>query len=237
VGAHLDSVTEGPGINDNGSGSASILETARQMASLKIKPANRVRFAFWGAEEFGLLGAEYYAAHLSTRDLKDIALNLNFDMVASPNFVRFVYDGDGSGTGTGTKGPNGSGVIEGIFNDYFSTQGLATAPTAFDGRSDYGPFIDRGIPAGGLFTGAEGVKTAAEAAVYGGTAGVAYDQCYHKACDDITNVNTTALDQMSDAIADSILQFAMTTSAVNGTSKASSKATATTDYSGNHLRK
>jgi len=235
VGAHLDSVTEGPGINDNGSGSAAILETAKQMTKLGITPVNRVRFAWWGGEEFGLLGSEYYVSHLGSTELKNIALNLNFDMVASPNFVRFVYDGDGSATGT--KGPNGSGNIEKVFTDYFTTQGLPTAATAFDGRSDYGPFIDRGIPAGGLFTGAEGIKTAAEAAVYGGTAGAPYDACYHQLCDDITNLNRTALDQMSDGIADATLQFAMTSSSVSGTSKASATATASTDYAGTLLRK
>jgi Zn-dependent M28 family amino/carboxypeptidase len=233
VGGHLDSVEAGPGINDNGSGSASILEIAKQMQAAGTKPVNKVRFAWWGGEEFGLLGAEHYVSTLSRTELKTIMLNLNFDMVASPNFVRFVYDGDGSGTGT--KGPNGSGVIEKVFTDYFSAQGLATAPTAFDGRSDYGPFIDRGIPAGGLFTGAEGIKTPEQAAVYGGVAGVAYDHCYHSACDTTSNINATALDQMSDAIAHAVLQFAMTTSAVNGTDKASDKArAATAEFVGSH---
>ena len=106
-----------------------------------------------------------------------------------------------------------------MFLDYFASQGLATEPTEFDGRSDYFGFINNGIPAGGLFTGAEGIKTADEAAIYGGTAGVAYDPCYHAACDDIDNLSNTALDQMSDAIAHSTLTFAMTTSAVNGTAK------------------
>jgi len=235
VGGHLDSVTEGPGINDNGSGSATILETAKQMARLGVKPVNRVRFAWWGGEEFGLLGAEHYVSDLPTSELKNIALNLNFDMIASPNFVRFVYDGDGSATAA--AGPNGSGNIEKVFAAYFATQGLPTEPTAFDGRSDYGPFIDRGIPAGGLFTGAEGVKTAQQAAIYGGTAGVAYDHCYHQLCDDISNLNNTAQDQMSDALADATLQFAMTTSSVNGTSKASTQATASTEYLGTSLRK
>jgi Zn-dependent M28 family amino/carboxypeptidase len=232
VGAHLDSVPEGPGINDNGSGSAAILEVAEQLQKLRVQPTNRVRFAWWGAEEFGLLGSEYYVSHLSKTELKNIDSNLNFDMVASPNFVRFVYDGDGSGTGT--KGPTGSANIEKVFNDYFASQGLATDPTAFDGRSDYGPFIDRGIPAGGLFTGAEGIKTARQAAVYGGTAGAPYDPCYHQPCDTITNINSTALDQMSDGIADATLQFAMTTSSVSGTSRSSSQAT---EFAGSHLRK
>ena len=104
-------------------------------------------------------------------------------MLGSPNYVRFVYDGDGSATPD--AGPNGSATIEDIFLDYFAKVGLATEPTAFDGRSDYGPFIAVGIPAGGLFSGAEEIKTAEEAAIYGGTAGVAYDPCYHQACDDL----------------------------------------------------
>ncbi len=100
VGAHLDSVTDGPGMNDNGSGSAMDLEIAKQMQALGVKPTNKVRFAWWGGEEFGLLGAEHYVSTLPKAELKNIAVNLNFDMVASPNFVRFVYDGDGSATGT-----------------------------------------------------------------------------------------------------------------------------------------
>jgi Zn-dependent M28 family amino/carboxypeptidase len=217
VGAHLDSVAEGPGINDNGSGSSAILETALQMAELGIEPTNRVRFAFWGGEEDGLIGSEYYVSQLDARAIKNHAVNLNFDMVGSPNFVRFVYDGDGSAFGV--TGPNGSARVEQVFLDYFASQGLATAPTEFDGRSDYFAFINNGIPAGGLFTGAEGIKTADEAAVYGGTAGIAYDPCYHQACDTTNNLSDDALDQMSDAIAHSTLTFAETTSAVNGTAQ------------------
>ncbi len=219
VGAHLDSVAEGPGINDNGSGSATILEIAEQMDELNISPRNKIRFAFWGAEESGLLGSEFYVSQLSTRDIKNIAVNLNFDMVGSPNFVRFVYDGDGSATPD--AGPNGSGVIEDVFLAYFGT--TATEPTAFDGRSDYGPFIAVGIPAGGLFTGAEGIKTAEQATIYGGAAGEAYDPCYHQACDTFDNNNNLALDQMSDATAHAVLTFAQTTSAVSGTDKSSAK--------------
>jgi Zn-dependent M28 family amino/carboxypeptidase len=221
VGAHLDSVPEGPGINDNGSGSATILEVAEAMADLGVAPRNQVRFAWWGAEEYGLLGSEHYVSQLTAREIKDIAVNLNLDMVGSPNFVRFVYDGDGSATPD--AGPNGSGVVEDVFLDYFGAAGLATAPTAFDGRSDYGPFIEVGIPAGGLFTGAEDLKTVEEAAIFGGTAGIAHDPCYHAACDTVANVSETALDQMSDAAAHAVLTFAMTTSAVPGTDKGNAK--------------
>ncbi len=227
VGAHLDSVAEGPGIQDNGSGSAAILEIALQMAELEINPRNQVRFAWWGAEESGLVGSEFYVSQLSKREIKDIALNLNFDMIGSPNFVRFVYDGDGSATDP--AGPNGSGVIEDVFTDYFDSQGLAHEPTAFSGRSDYGPFIAVGIPAGGLFTGAEGIKTEQQVAIYGGTAGDQYDPCYHLACDTFDNISLEALDQMSDAAAHATLTFAMTTSAVNGTDKGNSNSTKTVE--------
>jgi Zn-dependent M28 family amino/carboxypeptidase len=201
VGAHLDSVAEGPGINDNGSGTSTILDIAEQMAKLDQKPRNRVRFAFWGAEEAGLVGSTAYVQQLvANGTIGQIEANLNFDMVGSPNFVRFVYDGDNS-TGEGSVGPAGSGEIEAMFNRYFRSQGLASDPTPFDGRSDYGEFILNGVPAGGLFSGAEGIKTAEQEAVYGGVAGLAYDPCYHQACDTFFNLDDTALDQMSDAAA------------------------------------
>ena len=214
VGAHLDSVAAGPGVQDNGSGSAAILEVGLQMAELGIEPRNKVRFAWWGAEESGLLGSEYYVANLSKREIKNIALNLNFDMIGSPNFVRFVYDGDGSDTPL--RGPAGSKNIEDVFVEYFESEGLASAPTAFSGRSDYGPFIAVGIPAGGLFTGAEGIKTDEQAVIYGGTAGDQYDPCYHLACDTFDNVSLEVLDQNADAVAASVLQYAMSTESING---------------------
>jgi len=210
VGAHLDSVVAGPGINDNGSGTSTILEIAVQMSKLKINPRQKVRFAFWGAEENNLLGSEHYVNNLSDANLNRIYANLNFDMLGSPNYVRFVYDGDGSDTPT--AGPPGSAQIEDIFTSYFDSQGLASEPTAFDGRSDYGPFIEAGIPAGGLFSGAEGVKTPEQAAVYGGTAGEPYDACYHEACDDITNLSTQALAELGDAAAHAVLTLARTRS-------------------------
>ncbi|HEX6391232.1 MAG TPA: M28 family metallopeptidase [Solirubrobacteraceae bacterium] len=220
AGAHLDSVSTGPGINDNGSGSGALLETAIQMS--KVKPRNKVRFAWWSAEESGLVGSTRWVASLSQAEGEKIALYLNFDMVGSPNFVRFVYDGDNS-TGTGTipagcveRCQSGSGVIESVFTGYFNSVSLPSEPTPFNGRSDYGPFIAANIPSGGLFTGAEQPKTAAQAAIYGGTAGIAYDPCYHAACDTYDNNSNTALDQMSDAIAHATITFAQSTEIVNG---------------------
>jgi Zn-dependent M28 family amino/carboxypeptidase len=214
LGAHLDSVTEGPGINDNGSGSSALLELALNMD--QIKPKNKIRFAWWSAEEFGLLGSEHYVAQLDQEQQLDIGLYLNFDMIASPNYFRGIYDGDNSdGVGAG-PGPVGSAAIEDVFEQHFAGKSLPYEGTDFTGRSDYGPFIAVGIPAGGLFTGAEGIKTAAQAARYGGTAGAPYDACYHEACDDLNNLNTDAFDTNADAIAHATAVFAFDTSAVNG---------------------
>lgn len=132
---------------------------------------------------------------------------LDFDMLASPNYVRFVYDGDASDNPELPPGPVGSDVIE-AFNRFFASRGLATLPSPFDGRSDYQAFIDNGIPAGGIFAGAEGIKTPEQAQIFGGTVGIAYDQCYHKACDTLANLNLQGLDEMSDAVADSVGYFA-----------------------------
>lgn len=251
VGAHLDSVDVGPGINDNGSGTAAILEIALQMSNLGFLDGasetgvrNKVRFAFWGAEELGLLGSEYYVNTLPDDEFELIMANLNFDMVGSPNFARFVYDGDGSASEQ--AGPQGSAFMEWLFVDYFQDLGLANEPTAFDGRSDYGPFIENGIPAGGLFTGAEGIKTEEQAGIYGGTAGEAYDACYHLECDTIENVSLQALGEMSDAAAYAVNVLAInrlptpnaTASARSAFTKSSSTATGITlDYDGNHLKR
>jgi Zn-dependent M28 family amino/carboxypeptidase len=209
VGAHLDSVPRGPGINDNGSGSATILEIAEVYAAQNREPRNKLRFMWYGAEEFGLLGSTAYVADLSQDERDQIMAMVNFDMVGSPNYVRFVYDGDNSAFPADppnvAAGPPGSAYLESLFVDYFNAVGLASDPTPFNGRSDYGPFIAVGIPAGGLFTGAEGIKTAAQAATYGGTAGAPYDPCYHLACDTFANNSNTGLDQMSDAAAHVIL--------------------------------
>ncbi|MBN6057529.1 M28 family peptidase [Nonomuraea sp. RK-328] len=201
TGAHLDSVTAGPGINDNGSGSASILETALEVSRQALQPAKHLRFAWWGAEELGLRGSQFYVNNLPAAERAKIKAYLNFDMVGSPNPGYFVYDGDNSdGVGSG-PGPAGSAELEQTLQAYFTSIGVPTRGTDFDGRSDYGPFISAGIPAGGTFTGAEGTKTSAQAQLWGGTAGQAFDSCYHRSCDTTANINDTALDRNADAIA------------------------------------
>lgn len=188
VGAHLDSVPEGPGINDNGSGSATVLEIALQLAELDAEPRNQVRFAFWGAEEIGLLGSRHYVEGLEEGEIEDISAYLNFDMTGSPNSVRSVYEGPDE--------------VEDIFGSYFEEQDIEVeTSSALDGRSDHGPFQDEGVPTGGLFSGAGGAKSEAQAEKFGGEAGAPYDECYHEGCDDVGNLNRRSLDQLSDAAA------------------------------------
>ncbi|MFC7385440.1 M28 family metallopeptidase [Sphaerisporangium rhizosphaerae] len=205
-GAHLDSVVAGPGINDNGSGSAAILEVASVLG--KIPTRNKLRFSFWSAEELGLLGSEHYVASLAPAELAKIKLYLNFDMVASPNYALKIYDGDDSDATGAPAGPAGSAEIEKLFEKYFDTLRQGHVGTDFDGRSDYGPFIEAGVPAGGLFTGAEGVKTTDEQAKFGGTAGQPYDSCYHQACDTVANINDKALALNTGAIATAAVVYA-----------------------------
>ncbi|MFE2263034.1 M28 family metallopeptidase [Streptomyces griseosporeus] len=191
AGAHLDSVTAGPGINDNGSGSAAILETALAVARTGYQPAKHLRFGWWGAEELGLVGSKYYVNNLPSTERAKLKGYLNFDMIASPNPGYFVYDDDPA--------------IEKTFKDYFAGLGIPTEiETEGDGRSDHAPFKNAGIPVGGLFTGADYTKTSAQAQKWGGTAGQAFDRCYHSSCDTTANIDDTALDRNSDAIAHAI---------------------------------
>ena len=170
AGAHLDSVLAGPGINDNGSGSAAVLETAIQMA--KLKTQNTVRFAWWGAEESGLVGSTNYVNGLSQAEKDRIALYLNFDMIGSPNYIQMVYDSDQSGFVAPVPVPAGSIAIEDLFESFYTLRNEPYDDAEFSGRSDYQAFINNGIAAGGLFTGAEVPKTAAQQAIWGGTAGL-----------------------------------------------------------------
>jgi len=198
VGSHLDSVPAGPGINDNGSGSSANLELALQLFYGKFAIKNKVRFCWWAAEEKGLLGSTYYVSQLNSTELATIALNLNFDMLGSPNFFRGVYNGYAA---EDVAIRNASGKIQTLFELYFDTYDITHETTPFTGRSDYGPFITHGIPAGGLFTGAEGMKSMEQRALYGGIANAAYDPCYHQACDSIPNINQQVLLEMSQAAA------------------------------------
>ena len=211
IGSHLDSVAAGPGINDNGSGSAAILDVALKIA--KIEPNNKVRFAWWGAEEHGLVGSRHYTANLTEKEVSQIALYLNFDMIGSKNFIYGIYDADGSKFDV--PGPKGSAAIEKLFHDYFAVNGNKTIEVEANGRSDYVGFAEKGIPFGGSFTGAEVAKTAEQVALFGGEEGVAYDACYHKDCDTMENINREALEMNHRMIMYAALTYARSTEDVD----------------------
>lgn len=195
AGAHLDSVPEGPGINDDGSGVAAVLETALRLGH-SPRVHNAVRFGFWGAEELGLIGSRNYVESLDLNGLKNIALYLNFDMLASPNPGYFTYDGDQS-LPMGERGqpvvPEGSAGIERMFVAYLKSAGKTAQDTAFDGRSDYDGFTLAGIPSGGLFSGAEAKMSAEQAKLWGGTADQPFDPNYHQKTDTLAHIDRTAL--------------------------------------------
>jgi Zn-dependent M28 family amino/carboxypeptidase len=221
AGAHLDSVAAGPGINDNGSGSAALLAIALKLGNnIKYTPQNTLRFAWWGAEESGLIGSTEYVFNpefgLTDEEYFALAAYLNFDMIGSPNAIYGVYDADESTFPAPVFVPPGSAALEDLFEAYYSINGIPYEDAVFSGRSDYQAFIDVGIPASGLFTGAEEIKTEEQAAIWGGTAGEPYDPCYHLACDTFHNVNAQALEINVDAIAYAIYNLAATTEAVNG---------------------
>ncbi|WP_405448813.1 M28 family metallopeptidase [Streptomyces erythrochromogenes] len=198
AGAHLDSVTSGAGINDNGSGSAAVLETALAVSRAGLQPTKHLRFGWWGAEELGLVGSKYYVNNLPTAERAKFAGYLNFDMIGSPNPGYFVYDDDPT--------------IEQTFKNYYAGIGVPTEiETEGDGRSDHASFKNVGIPVGGLFTGASNTKSSAQAQKWGGTAGQSFDRCYHSSCDNTANINDTALDRNADAVAYAIWNLGAST--------------------------
>ncbi|MGU3651912.1 M28 family metallopeptidase [Mycolicibacterium sp. A43C] len=219
LGAHLDSVPEGPGINDNGSGVAAVLETALQMGSAP-EIRNAVRFGFWGAEEVGLVGSDRYVSSLDADGLKDIALYLNFDMLGSPNPGYFTYDGNQSAPpaadGSVPRVPEGSAGIERMLVGYLDGAGKPARDTSFDGRSDYDAFTRAGIPSGGLFSGAEENMTAEQAELWGGRADEPFDPNYHKDTDTLDKIDTTSLEIQGRGVAYAAALYAQDIGGRNG---------------------
>jgi Zn-dependent M28 family amino/carboxypeptidase len=218
AGAHLDSVPEGPGIDDNGSGVAAVLETAVQLGN-SPSVHNAVRFGFWGAEELGLIGSRNYVESLDLDGLKGIALYLNFDMLASPNPGYFTYDGDQS-LPADARGqpvvPEGSAGIERTLAAYLKSAGKPPQDTSFDGRSDYDGFTLAGIPAGGLFSGAEAKKSAEQAKLWGGTAGEPFDPNYHQKTDTLDHIDRTSLGINGGGVAYAVALYAQDIGGRNG---------------------
>src|SRR5215510_6599837 len=194
VGAHLDSVPEGPGINDNGSGSAAVLEAALRLAQEPAENRGRMRFAFWGAEERGLIGSRHHVASLSEDERRQIAVYVNLDMVGSPNFARFVRSSSATPEGL-------AAVIRDALVADFRAHDLASEQRT-GGRygSDDASFSQKGIPTVGLYTGASAHKPESEAKLFGGEAGRPYDPCYHRACDTTANISREVLEQNTRAL-------------------------------------
>lgn len=205
AGAHLDSVPDGPGINDNGSGVAALLEIATRLGG-SPQVANAVRFGFWGSEEDNLNGSTSFVRGLSGTDRSDLMLYLNLDMLASPNAGYFVQGG--YGRRSSQTGPPGSAAVARVLADQLAVAGVTAEPATFDDASDYTAFVDAGVPSAGILTGDEDNKSAREAQTWGGQAGVAFDRCYHSACDRLDNLDRTALDRNIDAVAGTLMHFA-----------------------------
>ncbi|KAF5870732.1 putative aminopeptidase y protein [Botrytis fragariae] len=200
LGGHSDSVEAGPGINDDGTGTISLLEVATQLTNYKVN--NCVRFGWWAGEEEGLLGSDYYVSQLSDEENLKIRLFMDYDMMASPNYAYQVYNA------TDAANPDGSEALRNLYTKWYKSHQLNYTYIPFDGRSDYDAFIKNGIPGGGIATGAEGVKTAVEVEMFGGKAGDWYDPCYHQLCDDLSNLALDAWLINTQLIAHSVATYA-----------------------------
>ena len=225
--------TRAPASTTTAPASAMLLETAEQMHELGISPRNKVRFIFFSGEEQGLLGSDYYVSQLTKKQVQDISVMLDYDMLASGNYARFIYDGNGDEQGF--AGPNGSGVIEQVFKDFWDSQGLAYETIPFDGRSDYDAFtIGESRPAAS----SPGPRSSRQPSRSRSTAAPRvspFDPCYHQLCDTLANINEQGLLEHKDAAVHAILTFAQTTSSVNGTDKGSTTATKDWDWKGDKL--
>jgi Zn-dependent M28 family amino/carboxypeptidase len=219
VGAHLDGSRAGPGINDDGSGVAAVLETALQLGPL-APVNNAVRFVFWGADVDGRNGVLDYVFGMDRDQLNDIALYLNFTMLGSPNAGFFTDDGDQSGPpGPGVSPadvPEGSAGIERTLSGYLNLAGRRPADMPLDTRADYHPFMIAGVPVGGMTTGSSQPKTPVQARLWGGQAGVPFDPNFQSPRDTVDNINREALAVMGSGVGFAVGSYAESIGGVNG---------------------
>ena len=197
LGAHLDSVIDGPGINDNGSGVAALLEIARALGG--SRPGTTIRLAFWSGEELGLLGSVRYVTGLSAQDRAAILVYLNADMLASPNGFAGVYDE--------ADAPAGSTAVRDLISAAIGRAGGVPLMLDLGGSSDHLLFGRFGIPTGGVFSGAREPVTEAQAVAPGMTAGLPADPCYHRSCDDGSHLNLELGRLLAAALADVAVQL------------------------------
>lgn len=212
LGAHLDSVPEGPGINDNASGVAGVLTVAKGLANQEREVDNKVRIGIWGAEEVGLVGSTHYVESLSEEELGKITSYLNYDMIGSNNYAVSTLDanGDYRDIPEGVTVPEGSVELEELYTDYFESVDQPYIGAEFSGRSDYQAFMDAGIPVGGVNSGADEVKTEEEAKLFGGEVGKQLDTNYHKITDTLENVNVDSVNAIVASMANATYQLAYT---------------------------
>jgi Zn-dependent M28 family amino/carboxypeptidase len=210
VGAHIDGVAAGPGINDDGTGTAMNLTIAHALMKLGTPLKYKIRFGWFSGEEQGLFGSQFFVNELNTQQTANTLAMLDYDMIASTNWLPFVYtDCDRSVPNNTCPPPNTEGVLGGHHIDYLKSKlNIDSVAYVFDNRSDYAQWRTRGVPATGLYTGAEGIKTAAQAAAYGGQATIQADPCYHEWCDTVFNLSQFGLDEFSKVLADAIGSFA-----------------------------
>ncbi|MDK7750446.1 M20/M25/M40 family metallo-hydrolase [Brevibacterium sp. UMB10442] len=212
LGAHLDGVPEGPGINDNASGVAGVLTVAKGLANQEREVDNKVRIGIWGAEEVGLVGSTHYVESLSEEELGKITSYLNYDMIGSNNYAVSTLDanGDYRDIPEGVTVPEGSVELEELYTDYFESVDQPYIGAEFSGRSDYQAFMDAGIPVGGVNSGADEVKTEEEAKLFGGEVGKQLDTNYHKITDTLENVNADSVNAIVPSMANATYQLAYT---------------------------
>ena len=206
LGAHLDSVRKGPGINGNGSGVAALLEIATRLGG-SPPVRNVVRFAFWGSEEDDLEGSTHYVDTLSRAERDDILLYLNLDMLASPNPGYFVLGGEGRSRSE--HGPPGSAQVVWLLVEQLAATGVVARTVPLDRESDHVPFVDAGIPSAGVWTGDRGTKTRKQARRWGGRPGRPFDPYYHTARDRLDTIDRTALDHVTRAVAGAVCRVAV----------------------------
>jgi Zn-dependent M28 family amino/carboxypeptidase len=219
VGAHLDGPRDGPGINDNATGVAAVLETALQLGPL-APVNNAVRFVFWGADEDGLNGVTDYVFGMDGNQLNDIAMYLDFTVLGSPNAGFFTDDGDQSGPPAPGIAfgdvPDGSAGIERTLGGYLNLAGKRPADMPLGTRTDYHPFMVAGVPIGGMTTGASQLKTTVQARLWGGQAGVPFDPNFQGPRDTVDAVNREALAIMGSGVAFAVGTYAESIGGVNG---------------------
>jgi Zn-dependent M28 family amino/carboxypeptidase len=198
LGAHLDSVIDGPGTNDDGSGVAALLEVARALAG--TRPRATIRLAFWSGEELGLHGSYRYASSLTDDERRAIVVYLNVDMVASPNGFAGIYDE--------SSAPAGSAAVHELLSAAVERAGGSAVGVDLERGSDHFGFAEAGITTGGVFSGAGEPVTAEQAAASGATAGLPADPCYHQPCDDVANANLRVARLLTVALADVAVRLA-----------------------------